>query len=605
MGRLMNSLPGGAWAYGSRRRRPPRGTRWSVVAVATAFFLVVSSSAAFAAVWTDQQDYAPGSVVTISGDNSNGAGYLPGETVVVNVSGPNGYEASCEAVADENGAWSCQVTLWDSDLAVGEYTYTATGQTSGVTETGTFTDAGNLTYSPGSVTLNVSPGGSTSFFQSVTAPKNNGSFTAKLKVAGTLSNPIPSTWVTASPTQLSFSTDSGSDTQSWTVTFSPPADAACGTYKANIKASPTNTTGVGEGSGTAVTLNVTGCALSNTAPSVAFDTGQPTTADEGDTKTFSFTITDPDAGDSHSFVSGYPDCGQSNGVQNTLVTASITGLTGTFECKFEDGADPAQVSTVSVRVTDGKADSNVATTPVTVNNVAPTVAQPSFGAASIDCRNSVTLSDISFSDPGVNDYPWNVNIHWGDGSTDTNYNTNSQGSQSNQTHTYNSPGTFTATVTVKDKDGGEGSNMSSNAVVVNQVYAVDFLPPFDDSSPSGLIINKMKNGRVVPVKATIFDKCTEAYVNDPMTQVTIKVSKTSGNGSSDSIEEYADAGQSSAGTNAFRWTTDSTAPGGGFWIYNLDSKALGLVVGNLYRIDIYVGANLATRDTWAVLAPVK
>src|SRR3970282_337561 len=46
----------------------------------------------------DKPDYAPGSVVTISGDNSDGAGYLPGETVHVDVSGPNGYTASCAAV---------------------------------------------------------------------------------------------------------------------------------------------------------------------------------------------------------------------------------------------------------------------------------------------------------------------------------------------------------------------------------------------------------------------------------------------------------------------------------------------------------------------------
>jgi len=112
----------------------------------TAALLFSSVATVSAAVWTDQADYTPGSVVTISGDNSNGAGYLPGEAVHVDVSGPNGYASSCEAVADDNGAWSCQVTLWDSDLAVGDYTYTATGQTSSVTESGTFTDAPNPTY---------------------------------------------------------------------------------------------------------------------------------------------------------------------------------------------------------------------------------------------------------------------------------------------------------------------------------------------------------------------------------------------------------------------------------------------------------------------------
>jgi hypothetical protein len=93
------------------------------------------------AVWTDQEDYSPGDVVTIFGDNSDLAGYLPGETVHVDVVGPNGYTAACEGIADAAGAWSCQVTLWEGPIAYGSYTYTSNGLTSGVQETGTFTDA--------------------------------------------------------------------------------------------------------------------------------------------------------------------------------------------------------------------------------------------------------------------------------------------------------------------------------------------------------------------------------------------------------------------------------------------------------------------------------
>ncbi len=105
---------------------------------------------------------------------------------------------------------------------------------------------------------------------------------------------------------------------------------------------------------------------------------------------------------------------------------------------------------------------------------------------------------------------------------------------------------------------------------------------------------------MVPVKATLYDDCGRAFLTDPTTDVTIKVTKTSGSGgTADPVEEYADAGQSSAGTSAFRWTTDS------FWIYNLDSKALGLVTNNYYRIDIYVEAVKATVSNWAVLQPVK
>ena len=104
----------------------------------------------------------------------------------------------------------------------------------------------------------------------------------------------------------------------------------------------------------------------------------------------------------------------------------------------------------------------------------------------------------------------------------------------------------------------------------------------------------MKNGRVVPVKATVYDDCALSFVTDPDADVTIWTSKTSGTGAGDPVEEYADAGESSGGTDAFRWSDD------GFWIYNLDSKALGLVVNNLYRVDIYVGGIQATVSNWAV-----
>jgi hypothetical protein len=99
------------------------------------------SGTAFAYVTTDQPDYAPGSVVTISGDNSDGAGYLPVETVRVDVAGPNGYTGTCDATTDDAGAWSCQVTLAGAEAAAGSYSYTATGLNSSVSQSGTFTSS--------------------------------------------------------------------------------------------------------------------------------------------------------------------------------------------------------------------------------------------------------------------------------------------------------------------------------------------------------------------------------------------------------------------------------------------------------------------------------
>jgi alpha-tubulin suppressor-like RCC1 family protein len=108
--------------------------------------MFVISSVASAAVWTDREDYAPGSVVTISGDNSDSVGFLPNETVHVEVIGPNDYLAACDGVVDEAGAWSCQITLWDTPLAIGDYTYTATGQESGVSQSGVFSDGASANH---------------------------------------------------------------------------------------------------------------------------------------------------------------------------------------------------------------------------------------------------------------------------------------------------------------------------------------------------------------------------------------------------------------------------------------------------------------------------
>lgn len=294
---------------------------------------------------------------------------------------------------------------------------------------------------------------------------------------------------------------------------------------------------------------------------------------------------------------------------NNTLTISFSGAgtgvdngDGTWSWSLEttdNGSD-----TVEVQASDGEHTAATDSFDWSAANADPVIAAPAWQSTSISCRTSATLTGISFRDAGVIDFAWNVNIAWGDSSTDTTYNTDTLGDQHDQSHTYNTPGTYAATVTVTDKDDGSGSN-TSDQLTVNQTSPVDFLPPFDDSTPSGLIVNKMKNGRVVPVKVTIYDDCAQGYATGPNSSVTIKTTKTTGTGTGDPMEEYADAGQSSAETNAFRWTTDSSAPGGGFWIYNLDSKALGLVVNNLYRVDVYIDAVKATVSNWAVLQPVK
>jgi hypothetical protein len=128
--------------------RPREGARLrhasgcSFALLAALCVLLGVSGAASASVRTDQASYAPGATVTISGDNSDGAGYLPGEEVSVAVTGPGGVAKSCSAVADTLGTWSCQVTLASDASAVGSYSFAATGRTSGTSQSGSFGDSG-------------------------------------------------------------------------------------------------------------------------------------------------------------------------------------------------------------------------------------------------------------------------------------------------------------------------------------------------------------------------------------------------------------------------------------------------------------------------------
>jgi len=96
-------------------------------------------------VYTDADDYVPGSVVTFRGDNANNAGYVPGEIIHVEVTGPNGFKASCDAVVDAQGAWRCQIVLNMDESAIGEYTYTTVSSVSNVVDSGNFTDARQIT----------------------------------------------------------------------------------------------------------------------------------------------------------------------------------------------------------------------------------------------------------------------------------------------------------------------------------------------------------------------------------------------------------------------------------------------------------------------------
>jgi hypothetical protein len=129
-----------------------------------------------------------------------------------------------------------------------------------------------------------------------------------------------------------------------------------------------------------------------------------------------------------------------------------------------------------------------------------------------------------------------------------------------------------------------------------------FLQPLTHSTdPANPVLNTGKYGKVIPVKVQISQGGTAITGLNAPGPVTIAVSRFAcGAGAgTDSVTAYADAGQSSAGTNQFRYEAGIQA-----WVYNLDTKALSLVIGNCYRLDVSINGAQIT-NAFAVFQPTR
>ena len=137
--------------------------------------------------------------------------------------------------------------------------------------------------------------------------------------------------------------------------------------------------------------------VNNVAPTVTLS--GPTSANEGETKSYSFTSSDP--GDD-TFSRTSQSCG-ANGTLSNSAFNSASGV-GSFDCTFPDG--PAN-STVSVQVGDSDGDDgNVSTVAAVVTNVAPDVGAVTVPLDPIDINNQpVTGVSAPYTDPGHCGHP--------------------------------------------------------------------------------------------------------------------------------------------------------------------------------------------------------
>ena len=112
--------------------------------------------------------------------------------------------------------------------------------------------------------------------------------------------------------------------------------------------------------------------VDNVAPTVVLSGADE--VDEGDSETYTYTVTDPGVNDTFTVDSGFPDCDFGATNNGVLVGTPVkTAAGGSFVCSFPDGDKSA---TVKIKVTDndgGSTTDSENVVVVAIANVAPEV----------------------------------------------------------------------------------------------------------------------------------------------------------------------------------------------------------------------------------------
>lgn len=225
--------------------------------------------------------------------------------------------------------------------------------------------------------------------------------------------------------------------------------------------------------------------VANVPPTGTFNT-TPVSVDEGGGFTLSITnVTDPSSVDTKAGFTYAFDCGAGFGAwgsSSSITCAAPNTGTLTVHAKVQDKDG-------GVTQYDGS---------VTVNNVAPNVTLGA--AATINSGDTYALTG-SFSDPGVNDNPWNWAVNWGMGAPTTGT-TSTQGAIA-ASQRYLAAGTYTVTLSVTDKNNGTGT-AKMTLTVLRLPVGLD-INPGDPTNGMKLNANSQRDIQFAILSSASFD----------------------------------------------------------------------------------------------------
>src|SRR6185295_4299429 len=197
------------------------------------------------------------------------------------------------------------------------------------------------------------------------------------------------------------------------------------------------------------------------SPPVLSNVAVSSPINENDTATLSGSITDPDAGDAFTLT---VDWGDGSQPQIFNYPAGTTSFIETHQYRDDNPtATPSDNYTINLALGDGTG-SDTDSTPITVNNAAPTLNNLAVNPSTISVGGTTTLSG-TVNDAGTLD-THELTINWGDGSPNSVINLAAGVTAFSVNHQYNAGGAFTISLTATDDDGGSGTG--SVGITVSQ-----------------------------------------------------------------------------------------------------------------------------------------